>query len=881
MTRIFATRFKSGLGGGLARRSALLGALSLGATLGPQPADAACGGIQTALCVSAFSSAETPPGVGSIPAAGFSFLGPGAFAVALYAPLSGASGVIVDVTNGGEAAATTTGAIAATAGEGVALTSAAGPVHAIVGSGGIAATGAGLHAVSGAAGNIAIEGSGAIKAGGVGILATTAGGNIYINETGAISGSTGISARTSGLGGLTILTTGAVTGTSGSGIEAFTQEGLAALVIGKGGVTGAQSGIVVGATGGGALSIALGGSVRGISGAGLVTSTVSGATRVTIDAGATVSGAGSAISATTASGAGAIVNNGTVAGGTGVGVLSSSGTGLLNLVNNGALGGAVAVRNAGGALSILNNATMSGAVTTAAGATTSLYNIGDWQNAGGSTLTSFTHAGTLSFGPADAAPATISVSGPLIFEATSHWNARLGPLGGDAFVVGGATTIRGGALSVEIAPGVYTIGSAYQLIRSTGAITGAFDHAYVTGGYFTSTFASSPGGLSLTLGYGSLAPVAVTRNEQAVAASFDTATRVAPTGQAATLMSALYSQSGAAPLATLDQFNADAPGAAINANLSAGRMFADTLALREDTLRSGAPGGNARNAVLGDGSLGVWSAAFGGGGRMASDPQTGASAQRSMTGGAAAGIDFRIAAFTAGVAAGVTESAFGAGAATGSGRGVHVGAHVGFSEGDFYASATALAARYTDSTTRQASAPAALGAETESAKYGAREIRGRVEMGWRNETAGLHVTPFAAIEAASLQTDGYAETARTGVGLMAVNVAGGKTLSTPGFIGARLDANFVLPSGVVLAAKASIALEHEFAAGRDVRESLAVLPAAAFTVSGAQPGVNAAQVKVGLEARLTQAVAIFASLEGEFSRANYSFAARGGAAVRW
>ncbi len=202
----------------------------------PSLASAACGGIATAYCISAFSSAATPPGVGAIPGAAFSFQGPGAFSVTLSDPISGNTGVNVVVTDGGEALATTGGLVTGTSGDGLSLLSDAGPTQATIGSGGVNAPGAGVRAISGGAGNVVVEGAGPISAGGPGVFASTAGGNVYINETGAISGATGISANTSGAGGMTVFTTGAVTGTAGNGVLASSQDGLNTLVVGAGGV---------------------------------------------------------------------------------------------------------------------------------------------------------------------------------------------------------------------------------------------------------------------------------------------------------------------------------------------------------------------------------------------------------------------------------------------------------------------------------------------------------------------------------------------------------------------------------------------------------------------------------------------------------------------
>ena len=855
---------------------------------------AACGTIATAFCVSAFSNAETPPGVGAIPNTGFSFLGPGAFAVTLTDPLSGKTGVNVTVTDGGEARASTGGLVTGSSGDGVSVSSALGPAAAIIGAGGVVATGAGVRAASGGGGNVTVVGSGAINAGGTGISVTTGGGNVYINETGRIAGATGVSAATSGAGGLTIQTTGAVSGSAGNGVVATTQDGLDALIVGAGGVSGSLDGAVIGATGTGGLSISLGGSATGTTGAGLVATTNSGASQITVNSGVTVSGGAAGMIVQSQSGATSVINNGSVLGGANVAFASATGSGSSYFTNNGLLQGATAAANASGTMTILNNATMDGAISTAAGAKTSVNNVGTWTRAGGSTVSTFTNAGTLSLGAAGGAPSTLSVSGDATFTATSRWNPRLTATGSDKIAVAGSTLISGGTLAIAITPGAYRMGQAYQLITSTGALTGAFDHAYITGGYFYSTFATTAGGVALTLGYGLLQPVAVTRNEKAVAAGLDAATRTAPTGVAGTLLSTLYSQSGSAPLATLDQMNADAPAAAVNANLAAGRLFTATITDRQAALRAlgntPSPGGESwytgaarpGAAATQSGSVGVWSAGFGGIGAFAADKSQGSSAEHQSAVGAALGVDYQIAGVGFGVSGGVSDGAFSAGAASGSAQGVHVGAYVGVARDNLYLTASLTAARYTDATSRATTAPAGLGSETDKGKFGAREVRGRIEAGWSDQGPGMHIAPFAAVEVASLQTDRYMETTPVaGTGMMALAYAAQATQSIPATLGLRLNGNFTTASGVVVTPRASVAWEYEFATKRAFNASLAALPTATFTVAGAQPAGSALKVQIGAEAQVTRSVALFAMLDGTFSTNYRSISGRGGASIRW
>jgi uncharacterized protein YhjY with autotransporter beta-barrel domain len=862
----------------------------------PTKSFAACGGIATAFCVSAFSSAETPPGVGVDPTAGFSFVGPGAFSVLLSDPISGKTGVSVIVTDGGEARVGAGGLVKATDGDGVVVVSTSGPAVASIGAGGVSATGVGVRAISNGAGNITVEGAGAIFAGGAGISAASSGGNVFVNESGPITGATGIMASTTGAAGLAILTRGAVTGTTGDGIVAYTRDGLNTLVLGPGGATGFVNGAVVGATGGGGVSINITGALTGATGVGLAAMTNSGDGRINIDNNVTVGGKGAAVLVMTQSGSMAFNSNGNIVALGDRAFVSSSGSGSVAFQNNGVLQGTIAATNLGGALSILNNASIDGAIVTASGGTTGVTNIGTWTRAGGSNISSFVNQGTFAMGPAGGEASTLAVAGNVTLGANTHWTARLTAAGVDRIAAGGVTTIEGGTLAIALTPGGYLLGRTYQIITSTGGIVGAFDHAYVTGGggYFTSRFVGGSSGLGLALDYGSLLPIAVTANEKLVAKAFDDATKSAPGGAAGAFLSALYSQTGLAPLATLDQINGDAAGAAINANLAAGRMFSQAIGARQGVLRTesqtatthgdgwytGASRSN--GATASSGGFGVWSAGFGGAGAFTADKDTGASAQTHTTLGAALGADYQIGAFSLGAVSGVSEGAFKAGGATGSARGLHAGLHAGLVVGDFYATLSASGARYTDDTSRKVAGFAGLGSGVESGHAEAREGRMRFEAGWSDASPGFHVAPFAAVEAAILKTDAYSESLGAGGGgAMGLSYAARTTPSVPASLGVRLNDNIVLPNGVAIAAKASIAWEYEFAPQRTTLASLAILPGTTLAFEGARPSGSTIHAQLGVEARITRAIALFASLDGEFSQNYKSIAGRGGASVKW
>ena len=885
-------------GSGVRRRGALRVGLRWLAALvlvggAARPASAGC----VALCVEAFSDAAASGAVGSIAAVAsatplFVTQGRGPIAITLSGPYSSPDGVAVLVVDGGEAAITTSGLVTASAGVGVTASSAQGPVHVVIGDGGVAATGAGVVAVSGGAGNLRVEGTGAIAAGtGAGVAATSLGGNVYINATGAIAGATGVSASTTGSGGLTVVTTGAVRGESGAGVEARGQDGLVAVVVGAGGVKGATDGVAASATGTGGLSLALGGDVAGASGAGLRAESAAGAIAVTVKSGVTAFGATAGVSVASASGAATIVNDGVITAGPGGAAFAATmGAGQATLVNDGAIRasqGGLAIDNRGGALAIANYGQIDGAAATAVGAATSLVNTGAWTNAGGSTISAFDHEGALSLSRTGAAVATLNVSGDATFGAYASTALRLGSASADEIAVAGAATIKGGVLSVTAAPGVYKVGPAYDLVTAGGGVSGGFTATSFSGGYLTALFSQTAACVCVTLGYGDIRVAARTPNERAVANALQSAAANLPQGRGGELLSSIYSLSGDAPQPVFDQLSGDALTGALNADLHAGSLFTAALADREELGRAAQQDDDAwwtgaapRPAK---GAWRAWSAGFGGAAAF-NRGGAGAASQSDRIGGGAAGLEYAAGDGLVGVALGASQTRFavpGRGA-SGSADGAHLGVYGRYAIGAFYAAGSLAGSVFGDKTQRGVDGTPGLASETEGASFSGGEARARVEVGLRGGGPALRIAPFGAVEAAALRTRSFVETtAGDAAGYYALSVAPQTTLSLPASFGVHIESLASAGGGVAIATALTLAVRHEFEARRALSAQFGLLPGADFETLGPTQAVNALQARLSVEARLSKRISLFVALQGDFARGRPSYSGMGGALVSW
>ena len=146
---------------------------------------------------------------------------------------------------------------------------------------------------------------------------------------------------------------------------------------------------------------------------------------------------------------------------------------------------------------------------------------------------------------------------------------------------------------------------------------------------------------------------------------------------------------------------------------------------------------------------------------------------------------------------------------------------------------------------------------------------------------GVTLTPFYAVEAAKLRSDGFNETALAGAGLFALNVRGQTASSVPMFFGARLAGDIDIGNGMRLRPSIQAAYVPEFAPVRNQFAGLANLPGATFLTDGARPARSSAQVKAGAELAVLENVAISASFDGEFSNRANTYAGKGAVRVSW
>jgi subtilase-type serine protease len=281
----------------------------------------------------------------------------------------------------------------------------------------------------------------------------------------------------------------------------------------------------------------------------------------------------------------------------------------------------------------------------------------------------------------------------------------------------------------------------------------------------------------------------------------------------------------------------------------------------------------------------MWMTGFGGSARWSGEIAPGTATATSSRWGGALGLDYQVNPdLLLGVTAGGSDSRFSVTnrATSGTVQGFHTGVYGMLKNGDSYASGSLTFSTFGNRTTRGIAGVGAT--EIANGSFQSSEWRARLEVGHDFHMDFARVTPFLAIEAAALSTDGFSEVSRTlagAPGILGLTFASHTTQSLPLFAGVRLAQTYNFASGVKVTPSLSLAWVHEFRPQRDISAVFATFPGIGFNVAGARPARDAAKVKAGLNVAMTDSVALYASFDGEFSGVANSYGGRGGLLVRW
>jgi autotransporter-associated beta strand protein len=275
----------------------------------------------------------------------------------------------------------------------------------------------------------------------------------------------------------------------------------------------------------------------------------------------------------------------------------------------------------------------------------------------------------------------------------------------------------------------------------------------------------------------------------------------------------------------------------------------------------------------------VWGASYGGGSTTDGNAALGSNTSTARAFGVVAGADYRFSPDTlAGFALAGGGTNFSVNN-LGSGRSdlFQAGAFVRHNVGAAYVSA-ALAYGWQDVTTDRTVTVA--GVDRLHAEFNANAWSGRVEGGYRYVTPWMGVTPYAAGQFTTFSLPAYAEQVLSGSGAFALSYAAKDVTDSRSELGVRTDKSFAMPDAI-LTLRGRFAWAHDFNADRNIQAVFQTLPGASFVVNGAAQAHDSALTTASAEMKWLNGFSLAATFEGEFSGVTTSYAGKGVARYAW
>jgi autotransporter-associated beta strand protein len=275
----------------------------------------------------------------------------------------------------------------------------------------------------------------------------------------------------------------------------------------------------------------------------------------------------------------------------------------------------------------------------------------------------------------------------------------------------------------------------------------------------------------------------------------------------------------------------------------------------------------------------VWGASYGGGSSTDGNAALGSNTSTARAFGVVAGADYRFSPDTlAGFAMAGGGTNFSVNG-MGSGRSdlFQAGAFVRHNIGAAYVTA-ALAYGWQDATTDRTVTVA--GVDQLRAEFNANAWSGRVEGGYRYLTPWMGVTPYAAGQFTTFSLPAYAEQVLSGAGTFALSYAAKDVTDSRSELGVRTDRSFAMQDAI-LTLRGRLAWAHDFNTDRTIQAVFQTLPGASFVVNGAAQAHDSALTTASAEMKWLNGFSLAATFEGEFSGVTTSYAGKGVVRYVW
>ncbi len=465
---------------------------------------------------------------------------------------------------------------------------------------------------------------------------------------------------------------------------------------------------------------------------------------------------------------------------------------------------------------------------------------------------------------------SLTVNGDYTQNAGSTYEVEVNAAGqSDTLTVTGTATLNGGTVSVLADTGAYSVATDYTILTATGGITGTFADVTSNLAFLTPSLSYDANNafLNLTRNSTTFADVAASGNQYAVASALDRGYSSAG-GDMTTVYNSLLGLSAAGARSAYDQMGGLTHAALSDVTSFAFDNYVSILSSRMGersmgSLSNGQPllaflsNTVSDAAPLAAPGRNLWMTGYGSrGNRSGGDT---ASRYDYDAGGMAMGYDQKLGRdFLLGGSAGYT-------ATTVDMSGLNDDADVdlwqvslygSYAPGPWYVNGIAAYgySRY-DSSRRIAFGGLHRKADAE---YGSHIVLGQVESGYTLEAGEARLTPFAALQAASMLREAFNE---SGAGALNLAVSEEQSQSLESSLGLALEQTFQTARGD-LTPKARLAWRHQmWDTDHELSGSFVGDPAAAFTVRTEDAGRDSAVGGLGLTWAVRENLALAADYE--------------------
>jgi outer membrane autotransporter protein len=433
---------------------------------------------------------------------------------------------------------------------------------------------------------------------------------------------------------------------------------------------------------------------------------------------------------------------------------------------------------------------------------------------------------------------TLRVTGDVSFDEGSIYQVKANAAGKSGMISAtGAASIDGGTVQVLAQSGTYARQTRYTILTASGGVDGQFTNVTSNLAFLTPLLSYDPNNVFLTLIRNDItfASVAQTPNQSAVATALDGSDPLKP------LVQAVANLTLAGTLQAFDALSGEVHGSVQTTMIDDSRYIRQAVLgrLRQASyagaadafaaLGSGGPilayadpaaGGGfadrdadrpsqAVNQLFGAApqspDLTFWAQGIGAWGRINSD-RNAADLSRNL-GGVFTGFDGRFGEWRAGLAGGYTNASTTVSARASSANidSAYFAGYGGTSFGALNFRSGAALAWHTIGTSRSIVFPGF--SEQASARYSA--ISGQVfgEVGYGMSFGNIAVEPFVGLAWVYLNTESFNE---AGGGLAALGASGTQDDVNYSTLGARWASTYLMPNGMTLMPRASLAWQHAF-----------------------------------------------------------------------